>query len=134
MRRSNMTGTSLELRFPRCRPLAVGVAFHPHASAGGIAIDPTRERCDTRSRITRALVWPLRVEAESDLAIAPRSGDGASITKVAGPRPRHFPVIASELQRAVEGPGVARNAHLPRAAGVRAVLHRQRDRVRDADI
>src|SRR5439155_6801423 len=29
--------------FPRCRPSAVGSAFHFHASASGIVIDPTSE-------------------------------------------------------------------------------------------
>ena len=50
---------------------------------------------------------PLRVEAELDVAIAPRSGNRASITEVACPSSRHLAAIACELQSTVKDSGVA---------------------------
>ena len=50
----------------------------------------------------------------------------ASVAEIARPSSRHFAAIASELHSTFKVPGVARNLHLPRAARVRAILHRQR--------
>src|SRR5207249_1194182 len=99
-----------------------------------IAVNPSGENGGGASGVAGRPVRPFRVEAELDVAIAPRSGNGASLAEVAGPRPRQFAAIASELQSAAKHPGVARNFHFPLTAGVRAVLHRQWARASDAYI
>src|SRR5690242_7905484 len=100
------------LRLLRCRPSAIGQAFHPHTSARGVAVDPAGQPRGATALELREL--PLRVEAQLHVATAPRSGNGASITEVARPSSIHLTAIAFELESTRKVPGVARQLHLPR--------------------
>ena len=105
-----------------------------HAPASRIPINPTGERRDGGSHRTFVVDGPFPLEAQLDVTLAPSPRNGAVFAQVAGPRPRYFTAIPFELQSTVIRSIITREPYLPCPAGVRAIFHRQRGRVGDADV
>src|ERR1700678_33819 len=107
------------LRLSHGRPAAIGPI--KDAAAPRVAVNPSGQNGRGDYRIGG--VSQFRVEAELDVAVAPCPGDGAGLAGSARPIAGQLVAIAFELQGALEASSVASERHLPRAGGLRAVLH-----------
>src|ERR1700678_4054960 len=103
--RCSTTCNGAPLRLAHGRPAAIGPIHDPHAAAPRVAVNPSghNRRCDYGI----GGVSQFRVEAEFDVAVAPRPGDGAGLAGRARPIAGQLGAIAFELQGALEAPSVA---------------------------
>src|SRR2546421_7387302 len=115
----------------RRRPSPISPAFDFHAAARGVAIEPAGKRGDGWRSRAFVVKRPIHVEAHLHVAVAPCSSNRPILAQLAGPRSRHFVVVALELQVTVSRPRVRRTLDLPVAARVRTILYGQWRRIRD---
>src|SRR3954467_14215449 len=109
------------LRLSDRRPAAIAPIHDAHAAAPRVAVNPSGH--NRRRNYGISGVSQFRVEAEFDVAVAPRAGDGTDLAGRPRPIAGQLFAIAFELQGTLESDSVAGGRHLPGARGLRAVLH-----------